>query len=34
VLTEPGQAIRNAIGLLGPLLLGLAVLLIRGRVKR
>ena len=34
VLTEPGQAIRIAIGLLGPLLLGLALLAVRGRVKR
>jgi Pentapeptide repeats (9 copies) len=34
LLTEPGQAIRIAIGLLGPLLLGLALLAVRGRVKR
>ncbi len=34
LLTEPGQAIRIAIGLLGPVLLGLALLALRGRVKR
>jgi hypothetical protein len=34
LLTEPGQAIRIAIGLTGPVLLGLALLAIRGRIKR
>jgi Pentapeptide repeats (9 copies) len=34
LLTEPGQAIRIAIGLLGPVLLGLGLLALRGRVKR
>jgi uncharacterized protein YjbI with pentapeptide repeats len=34
LLTEPGQAIRIAMGLLGPVLLGLALLALRGRVKR
>jgi hypothetical protein len=34
LLTEPGQATRIAIGLLGPVLLGLALLALRGRVKR
>jgi uncharacterized protein YjbI with pentapeptide repeats len=34
LLTEPGQAIRIAIGLIGPLLLGLALLAVRARVKR
>jgi uncharacterized protein YjbI with pentapeptide repeats len=34
LLTEPGQAIRIVIGLLGPVLLGLALLALRGRVKR
>jgi len=34
LLTEPGQAIRIAIGLLGPVLLGFALLVLRGRVKR
>jgi uncharacterized protein YjbI with pentapeptide repeats len=34
LLTEPGQAIRLVVGLLGPILLGLALLALRGRVKR
>jgi uncharacterized protein YjbI with pentapeptide repeats len=34
LLTEPGQAIRIGIGLLGPVLLALALLALRGRVKR
>jgi hypothetical protein len=34
VLNDTGQAIRIAMGLLGPLLLGLAVLAVRNRVKR
>ena len=34
LLTEPGQAIRLVVGLLGPLLLALALLALRGRVKR
>jgi uncharacterized protein YjbI with pentapeptide repeats len=34
LLTEPGQAIHIAIGLIGPLLLGLALLAVRARVKR
>jgi hypothetical protein len=34
VLNETGQAIRIVMGLLGPLLLGLAVLAVRNRVKR
>jgi hypothetical protein len=34
LLTEPGQAIRLVVGLLGPILLALALLAVRGRVKR
>jgi hypothetical protein len=34
LLTETGQTIRIAIGLIGPVLLGLALLALRGRVKR
>jgi hypothetical protein len=34
LLTEPGQAIRIAIGVLGPVLLGLGLLALRGRIKR
>jgi uncharacterized protein YjbI with pentapeptide repeats len=34
LLTEPGQAIRLVVGLLGPILLALALLALRGRVKR
>ena len=34
LLTEPGQAIRLVVGLLGPVLLALALLALRGRVKR
>jgi uncharacterized protein YjbI with pentapeptide repeats len=34
LLTESGQAIRLVVGLLGPILLALALLALRGRVKR
>jgi hypothetical protein len=34
LLTEPGQAIRITMGLLGPVLIGLTLLALRGRVKR
>ena len=34
LLTEPGQAIRLVVGLVGPILLALALLALRGRVKR
>jgi hypothetical protein len=34
LLTGPGQAIRLVVGLLGPLLLALALLAVRARVKR
>jgi hypothetical protein len=33
LLTEPGQAIRIAIGLLGPALLGPALLSLQDRIK-
>jgi len=34
LLTEPGQAIRLVVGLVGPILLAFALLALRGRVKR
>jgi hypothetical protein len=34
LLNQAGQAIRLTVGVLGPILLGLALLAVRGRVKR